>query len=74
MRKDQTNSAVLPLQIFFDDSVRNIQAGKNVGLHTVLVSPLLTLSMLGLLLCFWQRDFINAKTQLEIENRKSKKA
>lgn len=25
------------LQIFFDDSVRNIQAGKEIGLHTVLV-------------------------------------
>lgn len=25
------------LQIFFDDSVRNIQAGKQIGLHTVLV-------------------------------------
>jgi putative hydrolase of the HAD superfamily len=25
------------LQIFFDDSVRNIQAGKRIGLHTVLV-------------------------------------
>lgn len=52
MQKDQTNSTVLPLQIFFDDSVRNIQAGKNVGLHTVLVSPLFTLSMLGLLFGF----------------------
>uniref|UniRef100_A0A0A9GDY2 Catalytic/ hydrolase n=1 Tax=Arundo donax TaxID=35708 RepID=A0A0A9GDY2_ARUDO len=26
------------LQIFFDDSVRNVQAGKRIGLHTVLVS------------------------------------
>ncbi|PKA56409.1 hypothetical protein AXF42_Ash014912 [Apostasia shenzhenica] len=25
------------LQIFFDDSIRNIQAGKRIGLHTVLV-------------------------------------
>lgn len=28
------------LQLFFEDSVRNIQAGKRVGLHTVLVSNL----------------------------------
>ncbi|KAK6290474.1 hypothetical protein POUND7_002015 [Theobroma cacao] len=28
---------VLLFQLFFDDSVRNIQAGKRVGLHTVLV-------------------------------------
>ncbi|KAF5750932.1 hypothetical protein HS088_TW03G01272 [Tripterygium wilfordii] len=27
----------MSFQLFFDDSVRNIQAGKNVGLHTVLV-------------------------------------
>lgn len=27
----------LLLQLFFDDSIRNIQAGKLVGLHTVLV-------------------------------------
>ena len=28
------------VQIFFDDSIRNIQAGKRIGLHTVLVNPL----------------------------------
>ena len=28
-----------PFQLFFEDSVRNIQAGKRVGLHTVLVNP-----------------------------------
>lgn len=27
------------LQIFFDDSVRNVQAGKQIGLYTVLVNP-----------------------------------
>jgi FMN phosphatase YigB (HAD superfamily) len=25
-------------QIFFDDSIRNIQAGKQIGMHTVLVN------------------------------------
>lgn len=32
-------TGVFPLQIFFDDSVRNIDAGKRIGLKTVLVSP-----------------------------------
>jgi putative hydrolase of the HAD superfamily len=32
-----TRTHLLLLQIFFDDSVRNIQAGKIIGLHTVLV-------------------------------------
>jgi len=29
---------VLLFQLFFDDSLRNLQSGKSVGLHTVLVS------------------------------------
>jgi len=34
---DEGFSHLTPLQIFFDDSVRNILAGKQIGLHTVLV-------------------------------------
>uniref|UniRef100_A0A453IE24 Uncharacterized protein n=1 Tax=Aegilops tauschii subsp. strangulata TaxID=200361 RepID=A0A453IE24_AEGTS len=33
----QLTKTRLLTQIFFDDSVRNIQAGKRIGLHTVLV-------------------------------------
>lgn len=31
---------VLLFQLFFDDSLRNLQTGKSVGLHTVLVSSI----------------------------------
>jgi beta-phosphoglucomutase-like phosphatase (HAD superfamily) len=30
---------VHPWQVFFDDSARNIAAGKAAGFHTVIVSP-----------------------------------
>ena len=32
------DSLVVYFQLFFDDSIRNIQTGKRVGLHTVWVS------------------------------------
>lgn len=35
-----SNGFICDFQLFFEDSVRNIQAGKRVGLDTVLVSKL----------------------------------
>lgn len=34
-------------QIFFDDSVRNIQSGKCIGLHAVLVNLIMPKTLLG---------------------------
>jgi hypothetical protein len=36
---------VRPWQVFFDDSARNIAAGKAAGFHTVIVSPVISCAL-----------------------------